>query len=87
MKKKNLVSICLILMLTVALSIIAGSCKTHNHNNPVVTKTTPDSIIIGVCDSITKQWSIESKQAYIKNINSKDSIGTISIGIRNLANG
>ncbi len=37
-------------------------------------KTTPDSIILEVCDSITKQWSVGSKQAYIKNIISKDSI-------------
>ena len=54
--------------------IIAGSCKIHHNNKPVITKTTPDSIILEVCDSITKQWSIDSKQVYIKNINSKDSI-------------
>jgi hypothetical protein len=72
MKKKNLVGI--FLMLMAVLSIIVSSCKTHNKNNTVVTKTTPDSIIIEVCDTITKQWSIGTKQDNIKNINLKDSI-------------
>jgi hypothetical protein len=72
MNKKNLISIHLIVIVT--LSIIAGSCKTNLNPKPVLTKTTPDSIILEVCDSITKQWSFDSKQVFIKNIQSKDSI-------------
>lgn len=57
-----------------AILIISGSCKSHHSNNTAVDKATPDSIILEVCDSITRQWSFNSKQVFIKNIHSKDSI-------------
>ena len=74
MKKNNIAGTCLIAVITAALTIISYSCNFHNSNNPVVAKSTPDSIITEVCDSITRLWSTAGKQVNIKNINLKDSI-------------
>jgi hypothetical protein len=73
MKKENLVTINLLVMLTLGLIIFGNSCKT-NINYSVDPKTSPDIILTEVCDTITKQWSKNDNQQYIKNVNSKDSI-------------